>query len=265
MRVVVTRPQPQANAWVSQLVDRGVNAVALPLLQTLPPPDASAVQAAWRDLTTFQGAVFVSPAAVQAWMSAKPEGTVWPASVWAAAPGPGTAAALAAHQVTTLHAPAKEAPQFDSEALWAALPAQSWQGQRILIVHGGAGREWLTQQWQAQGAQVHKVQAYQRQAATLDDAQRATFRQALDDAKGHAWLFSSSEIVDIMVKHAQPLGAEASLAGSTALCTHPSIAARARALESWHVHEVQPTVDALVSWVGAQGRPPKARSLQSGV
>jgi len=46
MRIIVTRPAAQAAAWVRSLAARGVDAVALPLIEIAPPADVNAVAAA---------------------------------------------------------------------------------------------------------------------------------------------------------------------------------------------------------------------------
>ena len=50
MRVLVTRPAVQAGEWVERLLGRGLVAVALPLIAIDGPPDAAALEAAWRTL-----------------------------------------------------------------------------------------------------------------------------------------------------------------------------------------------------------------------
>lgn len=241
--LLVTRPEPQATAWTGRLRQAGVDAVAVPLLAIEPPPEPDAVQQAWRQLDAFDGAMFVSPAAVATWMQARPAGAAWPASLWAAAPGPGTAQALRAHGVGTILEPAADADQFDSESLWAAIGERPWQGRSVLVVHGGAGRPWLSQRWHEAGATVRQVQAYQRRVAlpSTGSAARASLDAALNQPTAHAWLFSSGEIVD---------GLASMLAGThwrdhRALCTHPAIAERAHAAGFGRIEVVKPQVPAI--------------------
>ncbi|MEO6409149.1 MAG: uroporphyrinogen-III synthase, partial [Burkholderiaceae bacterium] len=90
----MTRPQPQADEWVARLRLRGVDALALPLIEIAGPANPGAVAAAWSALAAVDLAIFVSPNAATRFFEARPVGVGWPAGTLAAAPGPGTARAL---------------------------------------------------------------------------------------------------------------------------------------------------------------------------
>lgn len=240
--LLVTRPQPQADAWCERLRAAGVDARAVPLLRIDAPPDAAAVTQAWRQMPNWDGLMFVSPAAVQRWMLARPADVQWPGRAWAAAPGPGTGRALRDAGVSNVLEPAPDAAQFDSDTLWDAIAARDWRGQRLLIVHGGAGRERLAERWREAGAQVHQVQAYRRHLALPDDpAAKRCIDDALRDPKMHRWLFSSGDVVDGLVQ----LVPGRSWTAHHALCTHPAIAERARLAGFGRVDEVLPEPKAI--------------------
>jgi uroporphyrinogen-III synthase len=227
MRWLVTRPQPQADEWVQRLRALGLDAVALPLLAIEPPASSAAALEAWRTLATQALVMFVSPNAVAKFFEQRPTGATWPAATWAGATGPGTVEALQALQVPSvcIRAPAPEAGQFDSEALWRELaPARDWRGAAVTIVRGEGGRDWLAQTLQQQGAQVRFVEAYRRAAPCWTDAERAALAVALGAPQDHTWLFSSSEAI----AHLQSLVPGASWSTAQAWCTHPRIADRAR-------------------------------------
>ena len=95
MRVLVTRPRPQAIPWVEALRAQGVDAQALPLIDIAPAPDAAALSAQWLALADHALVIFVSPNAVERFFAARPAAASWPASLLAAAPGPGTRAGAA--------------------------------------------------------------------------------------------------------------------------------------------------------------------------
>ncbi|MCB2022029.1 MAG: uroporphyrinogen-III synthase, partial [Burkholderiaceae bacterium] len=164
MRVLVTRPAQQAADWVARLRDAGVDAAALPLIAIEDAPDAAAVQSAWAGLASMRLVVFVSPNAAERFVAAQPAGTAWPPGTRAAAVGPGTSRVLRAFGLgqSQIVEPASDAPQFDSEALWAQLRTTDWQGARVLVVRGDGGREWLADTLRAAGAEVGAVCAYRR-------------------------------------------------------------------------------------------------------
>jgi uroporphyrinogen-III synthase len=139
LRVLVTRPQKQAEPWVARLRRAGVEAVALPLIGIAPMADAAPLQGAWAGLAAYRLVVFVSPNAVQYAFAQRPAGQVWPPGTLAGAPGPGTARALREVGVPPAQviAPPDDAPRHDSEALWAELAAHGpWADVSALIVRG---------------------------------------------------------------------------------------------------------------------------------
>jgi uroporphyrinogen-III synthase len=243
MRLLVTRPQPQADEWVAALHAAGFDAAALPLLAIAAPEDAAAVQAAAARLPALALVVFVSPNAAQRFFdTAAP--VHWPPGPLAAAPGPGTAQMLRALGVPAeaIVEPPAGAAQFDSEALWQVLqPRRDWAGAEVLLVRGDGGREFLADALRAQGAQVQALQAYRREAPAWSSAQRALLDAALAAPAEHLWLLSSSEALE----HLDGLLPEASWAASQAVCTHERIAARARSLGFGRVDCIAPGLDTL--------------------
>ena len=253
MRVLVTRPAPQAAEWVAQLCAAGLDAVALPLICIAPAADAGAVQEAWSTLPALRLVVFVSPNAAEQFMAARPPGVSWPAGVLAGSTGPGTSQALRRLGVPGAQVvePAADAAQFDSEALWRQLQPRDWQGAQVLIVRGDGGREWLADTLRAQGAQVALLAAYRRAAPRLDGPEQALLRAALDAPRGHLWFFSSSEAIDNLAALA---GNAVDWSQARALATHPRIAARAQHLGLGQVTQVPPTPAAVRACI--QSMPP---------
>jgi uroporphyrinogen-III synthase len=245
MRVLVTRPEPQASEWTHALSLRGVQALALPLLAILPAQDPAAVTRAWTTLDQLDGVMFVSPAAALAWIDARPDGRAWPARVWAAAPGPGTARSLAVLGAEQMLAPAADAEQFDSAALWSAIADRDWRGKRILIVHGGSGRDELAQRWRDAGAVVDRIQAYRRGDAAWSPAQAAALEAAVNEPAAHLWLFSSGDAIGRLERRA----AQVSWQVHRAVCTHPAIAERARSVGFGRVLDCRPELDAVAAAV----------------
>lgn len=245
LRVLVTRPQPQADEWVARLRDAGAQAWALPLIDIGPPDDTAPVLQAWQRLASLALVVFVSPNAVTRFFALRPGTQAWPPATLAGATGPGTSAALRAGGVpeAMLVEPPAQAGRFDSEALWSRLaPRRDWRGAEVLVVRGEEGRDWLADTLQRQGARVSFVAAYRRSPPQLDAAQQALLQQALAEPAAHLWLFSSSEAIG----HLEALAPGASWQHARAAATHPRIAARARSAGFGSVHDVPAAPAALL-------------------
>ena len=245
MRVVVTRPQREAQDWVQALQQAGHEAWALPLIRIASAPDAAAVQQAWQQLPLYQGLMFVSANAVEGFYAARPPGAAGPTQTWATGPGTVRALLQAGQPAAQIVAPSDDAPQFDSEALWALLAGRIQPGARVLVVRGadaagrsseGAGRDWFTQQVRQVGGRVDLLATYQRLGPTLNADQLQRAQAAAGD--GSVWLFSSSEAV---------LNLQACLPGqrwgqARAVATHARIAQAARAAGFALVHESRPAL-----------------------
>jgi uroporphyrinogen-III synthase len=248
MRVIVTRPLAQAQVWVQQLVQLGIDAVVLPLIQIQAPPDPVDVLEAWAGLTEYSLVVFVSPNAVECfWQPCPDGGHVWPSHVLIGSLGPGTTQALrdrglSGHQIIE---PDPSAQQFDSEALWAQLARHDWHGLSVLLVRGDGGRDWLARTLAAQGAVVETVCAYQRVVPCFTSPESVLVDQALAEPACHLWFFSSSQSIE----HLQQLAPRADWRHAQALVTHPSIAQQAHALGWQHVYLSRPLLPEVVACI----------------
>ena len=246
-RLIVTRPAAQAEPWVRQLIARGVDAIAIPLIEIAPPLDPQPLQEAWAHLAERRLVVFVSANAVSGFFAARAAGAHWPPVLLAAAPGPGTAAALRAQGLAeaAIVEPAADAPQLDSEALWQRLRTRDWNGASVLVVRGDGGRDWLVERLAEAGARVDTVAAYRRLAPHLSAEARREVAAAFADPASHLWLFSSSEAI----ANLEAIAGVSIGPGARALATHPRIAARARQAGFVAVSEVQPGLDAVVACI----------------
>jgi uroporphyrinogen-III synthase len=251
LRVIVTRPESDAAHWVRQLQQQGFDAEALPLIEIAPVCDAASQQAlrqAWEALPGYAACLFVSGHAVAHFFNANPA-LALPPGLRCMAPGPGTVTALRAAGVpdAQIDAPAPDATQFDSEALWQVIGQRDWRGRRVLVVRGhsagaqgvSSGRDWIARQWQDAGAQVNFVGVYQRQAPLLDAAQLQRVRAA--SADGSVWLFSSSEALANLLGLAGLEGVD--WRGARAIATHPRIEAAVRAAGWGVVAPSRPALD----------------------
>ncbi len=252
-QLLVTRPQPQADAWARELRAHGVPAQALPLLAIEPAPEPAARDAA-HALARYGLVMFVSPNAVQSFFALRPSSSSWPAQVRAASTGPGTTQALldVGVPLQSIDEPARAPPVFDSEALWQQrLAARDWQQVRVLVVRGDGGREWLAETLRAAGAQVELVRVYRRVLPQWSAEQQALAAHALAAPEQSVWLLSSSQAV----AHLRSLLPQAAWPRATAWTTHQRIAEAARAIGFGTVHTVAPALhDVAARWAAQWGR-----------
>lgn len=281
-RLLLTRPAEQCPPWLHALQAAGLPAEALPLLAVGPLDDRRALHAAWSRLADWSLLVFVSPNAVRHFFDARAPGLAWPAGTLAAAPGPGSAAALREAGVPAAQVvePRPDAARFDTESLWQVLrerPA-GWAGQPVLILRGledaapesegparapdlpgaqaGVGREWLGATLEAAGARVETLACYRRGPPPADAALLARLQALREAAAETVWLFSSAEALDHLARleSALPPGARDWRAAGLALCTHARIAARARAAGFGRVEALAPQPAAVIDWWQREGR-----------
>lgn len=263
MRILVTRVQPQAQAWADLFAAQGHDAMALPLIQVRSLANNAAVHAVWQRLQGYAAAMFVSRHAVdffykdnQAIVHDFYAKLAIKTRAWST--GPGTAQALAENGVPAplIDTPSEQAGQFDSEALWQLVHTQVQAGDKVLIVRGdsavadgvslvgdtGVGRDWLAQRLTGAGVKVEFVVAYQRGAPVWNADQRALAAAGATD--GSVWLFSSAEAL----VHLQALLPEQDWSAARAVATHPRIAAAARAVGFGVVAQARPVfADVLAS------------------
>jgi len=268
-RLIVTRPRDQAGPWLTALRAAGFDALALPLIgiEAVVAQDAQdALVAAWHQLRSYDAVLFVSANAVVHFFAARPRAVVLPevlAPVRLLATGPGSVAALLRVGVDrrSIDAPAEDAAQFDSEALWQLVAPRLPLHARVLIVRGdqaqvpphdraswpapaassGVGRDWFAEQVQARGGVCTHVVAYQRCVAHLGANALALLQVAATD--GSIWLFSSSEAL----RNLSSVAPGQSWQQARALATHPRIAALAREIGFGRVHVARPAIPDLIA------------------
>lgn len=275
MRVIVTRPETDAQAWFDAIQKAGHEAVYLPLIEIGPAPDTQAVALAWQQWQRWQAVMFVSAQAVRMFFaqrshpvlfetkqSSQDSIDVWGQSLgpryWAT--GPGTRQALLEAGVATdrIDAPNADASQFDSEALWQVVSPSLKKNAPVLIVRGsedasdssnnqpfnsqGVGRDWLAQQIIHAGASVEFVVAYSRcppqwSAQQLDIAWKAS-------SDNSVWCFSSSQAV----LHLQAQLPDVQWQQARCVATHARIAQTARDVGFVNVVQTRPVLsDVLAS------------------
>ncbi|WP_425570323.1 uroporphyrinogen-III synthase [Pigmentiphaga soli] len=213
----------------AQLRAAGYEVLELPALRLLP------IDAPAPDPAAFDLVMFVSGNAVRAYLDARAArgAGAWPAGVPAAVVGPASAAALRAHPgfgaAPAVVQPPPAAGHFDSEALWRELQAMPRLPARVLIVRGGSGpqgsgRDWLAERLREGGSRVAVHQAYRREPAGWDAAQRATLLRLAQAGRPALWLVTSGEGADALRAGLAGLGLLPWWRRCRLLATHPRIA-----------------------------------------
>jgi len=267
MRVIVTRPEREAQRWVTDLLAHGLEALALPLIRLGPVEDPTELIRVGQQLREYAGVMFVSANAADHFFASTRSLSAFSAlqgvagtRAWAT--GPGTARALlrAGVPAERIDVPPADSAQFDSEALWRIVSSKVRPGDRVLIVRGadeadgavslaGSGRDWFARQIRASGAQAEFVVAYRRSAPKLSPSQRELACQAASD--GSVWLFSSTQAVRNLLDCLPEQGWHQ----ARALATHPRIAAVARSAGFGVVAESRPTLSDVRATLESQNEP----------
>jgi uroporphyrinogen-III synthase len=231
VRIVITRPARRAVGLAQQISALGGKPVIFPATVILPPADRSAIERSQRDLAHYDYAVFVSANAVEYGVG---DPASWPAHLVALAPGPGTAAALAAFGIGQVRIPATT---MDSEGLLALPELADVKGKRIVIYRGSGGRELLGEVLSERGARVDYVECYRRDKPHGDFETMATAWRA---GEIDALTLTSSEGLDNLWELFDDVS-RSSIASTPTFVPHPRIAERARALGFGRVTVTAPT------------------------
>ncbi|MCK5892954.1 MAG: uroporphyrinogen-III synthase [Endozoicomonadaceae bacterium] len=159
MRVLVTRPRPQAEHLSDAIREKGGFAIIVPLLEILPLPETQNIRDSIQSLDQYHKIIFISVPAVEygvkvidAWWPQRPVGVDWYAI------GEATANALQQHDIVAYY----HADGIDSEALADLPDFRRLSGQRILIIKGISGREKLHKTFSERGAHVDDLVVYER-------------------------------------------------------------------------------------------------------
>lgn len=166
LHILVTRPHPQGEGLCQRIAELGGHPIAFPTIAFAPPPHPEALTQAIAALGEQDWLIFISPQAVYATAAAIRQ--QWPRlsnSVKWAAIGAGTAEALRAAGWEVNVQPEQ---QWNSEGLLNLPEFQNVTGQKVAVIRGLGGREWIDQALQARGAQVLTIVAYQRVIPVTD-------------------------------------------------------------------------------------------------
>ncbi|TMH34321.1 MAG: uroporphyrinogen-III synthase [Betaproteobacteria bacterium] len=243
--ILITRPARQAAGLAREVAALGGTPVIFPAVIILPPDDRSKLLEVQRELSNYDYAVFVSANAVEYGVG---DAADWPSKLIAFAPGPGTAAALAAFGVTAVRTPQTS---MDSEGLLALPEFEKVSGKRIVIFRGGDGRELLGETLAARGAHIDHIECYRRAKPSRADG----LEQPLREDRIDAVTLTSSEGLDNLWSILSADGRRR-LSAIPAFMPHARIAERARSLGVSKIIVTQPAdaglVAALLEYFAAQ-------------
>jgi len=232
--IIVTRAGDSGQLLARALTDAGEEALWLPAFEFKPAPDEARVIDGLGKLSSYELAVFVSPAAVEAVATRLSQ--AWPTGTAIGAVGEGTRRAILGRipgaAAATICAPTaldSDAESSGSEALWRTMQPVVGQMRRVLILRAEHGREWLAEQLVAAGIQVETLAVYTRRTAAVpaEVAQRLRAWQAA--GRTPVLVVASSEAVETVIGLLDPIVGATWSRGALALASHERIAQRLRA------------------------------------
>ena len=162
--VLLTRPLESGSRLANRLATAGIPVVTRPLLALSPLPLTAATRTMVLDLDQYDHVIFVSQYAAE--MGAAALEQYWPQwpMIRFYAVGPRTADVLASFGVMA------QAPDLASSEGLLALPGLTdVSGQKVLIVRGTTGREYLADTLRERGATVTYLPVYERTAISAPD------------------------------------------------------------------------------------------------
>jgi uroporphyrinogen-III synthase len=231
--IIVTRAGAPGRALARALADAGEESLWLPAFEFGPAPDEARVAATLTQLSGYNLAVFVSPAAVDA--TAERLAQPWPRrtaigavgastrrAVLAGIPNAGDAALLAPDATEA------EGEGGGSEPLWKVLQPVIDRFRRVLILRAEHGREWLGEQMTGAGVEVEALPVYTRRATTISPAAAAAICGWRAAGRTPALVITSSEAVDVLVGQLDALAGAGWTRSALVLASHERIAQRLR-------------------------------------
>lgn len=160
-RVLVTRPEEQAESLCQLISDAGGEAIRLPVITIRPVPDTELLQRRLALLTNHDIGIFVSQNAVRFTLQFLGKEAHALERLRILAIGKPTARALQHAGIKSVSLPGGK---FSSETLLELplLQAPAIKGKKVIIFRGIGGRERLAEQLLERGAAVEYLEVYQR-------------------------------------------------------------------------------------------------------
>ena len=164
-KILVTRPQQQAENLCDLIEQAGGQPVRFPVLQILPVENPETVAHKLNHLDGIQWVFFISVNAVNFAQQANNGKITLSSAVAVIAVGKASQRAL---ENAGQHVDFVPEIGFNSEALLKMPALQDMQGQKCLIVRGSCGRELLAETLRQRGALVEYLQVYKRVRPEVD-------------------------------------------------------------------------------------------------
>ncbi len=166
MRILITRPQPSADALAELCAVHNINHYVWPSTCIKGPPRPQAIHAAIQRYQPTDLVIFVSPSAVQQTLPIlRPDEKQILSACQLCAVGAGTANLLVQNGFGQVIYPKGSA---NSEALLSLPVLQTVGGKTIWIMRGQTGRELLASTLRRRGAIIQYITCYQRQQNRLN-------------------------------------------------------------------------------------------------
>jgi len=163
IRVLVTRPQQQAEQLSALIEKEAGSVISLPMLAIEEAVDTESAQRC-KFISGYDWVIFISQNAVRYALSLLPSNK-WIDNTAVAAIGQSTSDALRQAGIPVDLQPEE---QMNSEALLQAFEAETLENKKVLIVRGVGGRETLATGLRKRQALVDYAEVYRRYCPTID-------------------------------------------------------------------------------------------------
>jgi uroporphyrinogen III methyltransferase / synthase len=224
-RVVVTRARAQAGELSVKLERLGAEVLEFPTIEIHPPEDFEPLDAAIRDLDTFDWLIFTSVNGVEAFVARLAHHgsdlRAVPRRAKIAAIGPATAQKIREVGLRVDVVP----KEFRAEALIEEVAGDSLARQRILIPRARVAREILPEKLREAGGEVVVPPAYESAPSAQG---RKELAEDLEAGRIDCITFTASSTVENLVRALGAKGAARLLAGTWIACIGPITADTAR-------------------------------------
>ena len=224
-RIVVTRARTQAGELSVELERLGAEVLEFPMIEIHPPKDFEPLDAAIRDLSSFDWLIFTSVNGVEAFVARLAlhglDLRAVPRAAKIAAIGPATAQRIREVGLRVDVVP----KEFRAEALIEEVTGGSLAGQKILIPRARVAREILPERLREAGAEVIVPPAYESVPSSRG---REELAKELEAGRIDCVTFTASSTVENLVWAFGAKVAARLLAGTLVACIGPITADAAR-------------------------------------